>query len=60
MTLAYTGSAATGALHGTWTTENTITQTSDRRLKKNIRPLYQEMAKAMTELGGEDNVDFTS
>jgi hypothetical protein len=33
-----------GKLHGTWTSENTVTG-SDRRLKRDIAPLYGELVK---------------
>lgn len=41
LTLTSTG----GELHGTWFTENHVA-TSDRRLKKDIQPLYRAIAKS--------------
>jgi hypothetical protein len=58
MTLGY-NTAAEGILHGTWTADNTVGTTSDRRLKKDIRPLYLEMSIAMKAMGKkvENNAD---
>lgn len=47
---------AGGTLHGQWTADNAITQTSDRRKKKNIVPLYREVAKLYAR---ENTVDFS-
>lgn len=37
------GRNAVGTLHGTWESDNTINVVSDRRLKRNIRPLYKAL-----------------
>jgi hypothetical protein len=61
MTIAKLNNVLTNELHGTWTAENAVT-TSDRRLKKDIRPLYLEMARAIKDLGpnAQTAVDLTS
>jgi hypothetical protein len=37
------GQGTTNYLHGTWESQTAITVLSDRRLKKNIRPLYEAL-----------------
>merc|ERR1712159_840967 len=45
VTFSYdSGGTAGGKLHGTWTSENSVT-TSDRRLKRDIVPLHRELLK---------------
>lgn len=41
-----------GMLHGAWSSEATVT-TSDRRLKRNIEPLYRTIAARANNLRGE-------
>eukprot|EP00429_Kryptoperidinium_foliaceum_P045395 CAMPEP_0176116456 /NCGR_PEP_ID=MMETSP0120_2-20121206/58494_1 /TAXON_ID=160619 /ORGANISM="Kryptoperidinium foliaceum, Strain CCMP 1326" /LENGTH=291 /DNA_ID=CAMNT_0017450721 /DNA_START=206 /DNA_END=1081 /DNA_ORIENTATION=- len=40
-----------GTLHGAWSSDATVT-TSDRRLKRNIEPLYRTIAQQASERGG--------
>lgn len=40
-----------GTLHGAWSSDATVT-TSDRRLKRNIEPLYRTIANQATQRGG--------
>eukprot|EP00932_Pfiesteria_piscicida_P018923 SRR837773.5764.p1 GENE.SRR837773.5764~~SRR837773.5764.p1 ORF type:complete len:342 (+),score=81.47 SRR837773.5764:462-1487(+) len=40
-----------GTLHGAWSSDATVT-TSDRRLKKNIEPLYRTIAQQAVQRGG--------
>lgn len=40
-----------GTLHGAWSSDATVT-TSDRRLKKNIEPLYRTLSQQALERGG--------
>lgn len=40
------GSSGGGTLHGTWSSDSTIS-TSDRRLKENIRPIRESLNEAM-------------
>lgn len=44
-------SSTGGTLHGAWTADATVT-TSDRRLKKNIEPLYRTIAQQALQRGG--------
>lgn len=39
--MSFGNGSNTNRLHGTWESDGTISVTSDRRLKKNIRPLYE-------------------
>jgi len=49
-TRGLTVEATGGTLHGAWSSDATVT-TSDRRLKKNIEPLYQTIAHQAQENG---------
>merc|ERR1719343_1616535 len=40
-----------GTLHGAWSSDATVT-TSDRRLKRNIEPLYRTIAQRANQRGG--------
>merc|ERR1712085_164891 len=44
------GSEHKGILAGTWTSENALTTSSDRRLKTNVRPLIEELTRAAWRL----------
>lgn len=50
------GRGTTNYLHGTWQSDTTITTTSDRRIKKNIRPLYKALLDEHIRLTGTSSI----